>query len=130
MYPHVHGGEPVVPPFVVAGTVLGGSRVARVADPATALATVVSWCDRDPQASGTWYLDEGFREPVTVPARLRQGLVPESQRSAHLVVFAPGARQYAAVSTLCGEEFRLVDVDWLPVGSGMPCERCLVRAAR
>jgi hypothetical protein len=116
------------PAFVVAGTVLGEARTARVAGPATALATVVSWCERDPEASGAWYLDERCPVPVTVPVRLRPGVAPESHRAAHLVVFAPGARQYDAVSALCGAELRLVDVQWLPLGSGMPCERCLARA--
>lgn len=117
-------------PFVVAGTVHGWRQVVGVHDPEEALDEIIEWCASDPGATGSWFLRADCSEGVTVAARIKAGLALESQRSAHLFVLAPGIAQGANIVTQCGEILSLVDLEWLPLGGGMPCETCLVRASR
>lgn len=117
-------------PFVVAATVAGQRRSSWVADPAAALRQIVSWCDGDDAASGCWYLDERRQEPVTLTARLRSGLAPASQCQVHLFVFVPGVRQDESLAAVCDAQLHVLDVEWVPLGRGIPCNECLTAAAR
>lgn len=117
-------------PFVVDGTLHGWRQAVAVSDPAAALAEIAAWCAQDPRATGTWYLNEDYSEQVTIPARIKPGLARESLRSAHLFVLAPGVAQGATMTARCGLVLPLVDLEWLSLGSGMPCEPCFLGALR
>jgi hypothetical protein len=57
--------------------------------------------------------------------RQKAGAVRESLRTVHLVRLLPGEAHGGTVTALCGERLRILGVDALPVGAGMPCGGCL-----
>jgi hypothetical protein len=116
------GGET---PFLVSGTVHGRSVTVAVSAPDDVLGLIINWCAEDPRATGEWRLNSDYSEPVTTIARLRRGLVREVHRVAHLFRLLPGARQGFVLTAGCGETMPITDAEWLPIGAGMPCERCL-----
>ncbi|MFJ8812211.1 MULTISPECIES: hypothetical protein [Amycolatopsis] len=63
-----------------------------------------------------------------VLARPRSGTVGETQRVAH--VFPLPAERPGVLVAYCGFEGRRGELDLLDRPVGMPCERCLVVAAR
>lgn len=70
-------------------------------------------------------IQDSMPAKVLAVGRLIPGITGESRRSAHLFdVDAAGGRP-EELSARCGEELNLIDIEWLPLGSGMPCERCL-----
>ena len=62
---------------------------------------------------------------MTLPLRHKAGEVRESMRTVHLVRLLPGEAHGATITALCGERLRILAVDALPVGTGMPCAGCL-----
>ncbi|OXM52585.1 hypothetical protein [Amycolatopsis alba] len=65
--------------------------------------------------------------PATVLAvgRLMAGTAGESRRSAHLFDLHSGGSQPEFLHARCGAAMPYDHLEWIPVGSGMPCERCL-----
>jgi hypothetical protein len=116
---------PVPSPFVVVGHVNGREETARVGTPAEALARMLEWLRYDDDAAAVWYLREDWPGSVTVIGRPAAGVVGETRRSAHLFSINPGTVQYGSVTAACGTELCLLDIEWLSLGVGMPCECCL-----
>jgi hypothetical protein len=113
-------------PFVVSGIVHGHRMEALVSGLSEVLAQIATWTGVDPDAVGSWSLRDDYSEPLMLPVRRRAGSVNESRRSAHVVRLVPGAANGGVLTAVCGERLPLVGVDALPLGEGMPCERCLV----
>lgn len=65
--------------------------------------------------------------PATVLAvgRLMAGTAGESRRAAHLFDLHSGSSQPEFLHARCGAALPYDHLEWLAVGSGMPCERCL-----
>lgn len=57
--------------------------------------------------------------------RLTAGLIGESRRSAHFFDLDEGTGDSGFMRARCGSELPLPDIEWLKLGMGMPCERCL-----
>jgi hypothetical protein len=90
------------------------------------LAQIALWTGDDPDAVGCWGLRDDYSEPLMVPVRRTAGSTNEGGRAAHVVRLLPGAPHGGVLTAVCGERLPLVGVDALPLGDGMPCERCLV----
>ncbi len=112
-------------PLAVAGTVHGRVVEVLVATLADVLAHIATWTEQDPEAIGCWGLRADYSGPLTLPLRPKAGVVRESLRTVHLVRLLPGEPHGATVTALCGELLRILSVDALPVGVGMPCSACL-----
>lgn len=112
-------------PLAVAGTVHGRLVEVLVATLPDVLAHIALWTEQDPAAIGCWGLRSDYSVPLTLPLRHKAGVVRESRRTVHLVRLLPGAAHGAAVTALCGERLRILTVEALPVGTGMPCTGCL-----
>jgi hypothetical protein len=93
---------------------------------ADVLAQIALWTQDDPDAVGSWCLRDDYSEPLMIPVRRAAGSVGEGGRAAHLVRLLPGEPNGAVLTAVCGQRLPLVGVDALPLGQGMPCERCLV----
>lgn len=117
-------------PFLVCGTLHGRPVRTAVASPAEVLAQIVRWCTEDPEVTGYWLVDSDYREPISLVARFKPGHVGESRRVAHVFQLRPGAAQGGELVACCGQAMALADAEWLPLGYGMPCERCLAEALR
>jgi hypothetical protein len=117
-------------PFMVVGRVNGHEEAASVATPVDALTHMLDWLRMDEHASAVWYLREDWPAPVTLIGRPAPGVAGETRRCAHLFRVRPGAVLYGSITAHCGTELLLTDIEWLRLGAGMPCERCLVRAAQ
>lgn len=112
-------------PLAVAGTVHGQPVEVLVADLADVLAYIVAWTDQDPAAIGCWGLRADYSGSLTLLLRHKAGSVAERMRTVHLVRLAPGEPHGATLAALCGERLTVLGVDVLPVGAGMPCDRCI-----
>lgn len=117
-----------VDPFVVVGKVNGRDEAVRAASPAEALSRMLDWLAADDDASAVWYLRADWPEPVTVIGRPAPGSVGETRRCAHLFALEPGAVLCGDMRARCGTRLSLPEIEWLPLGAGMPCEYCLARA--
>ncbi|GAA3801549.1 hypothetical protein [Amycolatopsis tucumanensis] len=115
-------------PFVVVGKVNGRDEAARVGSPAEALSRMLGWLAADADASAVWYLREDWPGPVTVIGRPAPGTARETRRCAHLFPLEPGTVLRGALTAGCGARLRLPEIEWLPLGAGMPCEHCLATA--
>ncbi|WP_431922882.1 hypothetical protein [Amycolatopsis tucumanensis] len=115
-------------PFVVVGKVNGRDEAVRVGSPAEALSRMLGWLAADADASAVWYLREDWPGPVTVIGRPAPGTAGESRRCAHLFPLEPGTVLRGALAAGCGARLRLPEIEWLPIGAGMPCEHCLATA--
>jgi len=62
---------------------------------------------------------------VLAVGRLTAGLIGESRRSAHLFDLARESRELTSLVARCGVELPVNEIEWLSLGAGMPCERCL-----
>jgi hypothetical protein len=62
---------------------------------------------------------------VLAVGRLPAGLAGESRRSAHLFDIDADTTLRTSLIARCGSEFPVSDIEWLALGAGMPCERCL-----
>lgn len=120
-----HGDDPGSGRFVVGGTLHGRTVTVAVSSPAEVIAEIAGWVAADPSATGFWGLAEDYSDPVTLVARDRPGLVPEGDRVAHVFPLVPGVRQGMVLTSSCGAEYLITDLEWLPLGAGMPCEGCL-----
>lgn len=116
-------------PLVVSGTVHGRPVQVWVSGLPDVVAQIAAWTRDDPDALGSWGLREDYSEPLMIPVRRAPGVVEESKRAAHMVRLLPGEAVGAMLVTLCGARLPLVGVEVLPLGAGMPCERCLRDAA-
>lgn len=116
-------------PLVVSGTVHGHALRVMVAGLSDVVARIAHWIRDDPDASGSWGLRADYSEPLIIPVRRARGGVAEGARAAHVVRLLPGEPHGGMLAALCGERLPLVGVDVLPLGHGMPCERCLLRVA-
>lgn len=112
-------------PLAVAGTVHGQPVEVLVADVADVLAYIVAWTDQDPDAIGCWGLRADYSGSLTLLLRHKVGSIAERLRTVHLVRLAPGEPHGGTLTALCGERLTVLGVDVLPVGAGMPCDRCL-----
>jgi hypothetical protein len=112
-------------PLAVAGTVHGQPVEVLVADLVGVLGYIVAWTDQDPDAIGCWGLRADYSGSLTLLLRPKAGSVAERLRTVHLVRLAPGEAHGATLVALCGERLTVLGVDVLPVGAGMPCDRCL-----
>lgn len=65
------------------------------------------------------------RTAVLAVGRITAGLTVESRSSAHLFDLDDDAGTDGFVLARCGSELPLPDIEWLKLGMGMPCERCL-----
>ncbi|WP_435070458.1 hypothetical protein [Amycolatopsis thermoflava] len=65
---------------------------------------------------------------VRLLGRLAPGTAGETRREVHL--FAVAQDDPDNPVSLCGQRFRSADLEWLAAYGGMPCERCMARAAR
>lgn len=112
-------------PFMVVGRVNGREVAAAVPTPADAMRRMLDWLTLDDDASAVWYLREDWPEPITVIARMASGVAGETRRTAHLFQLDPGEVHCGSMTARCGTELCPSEVDWLRLGAGMPCERCL-----
>lgn len=112
-------------PLAVAGTVHGRPVEVLVATLPDVLAHIERWTEQDPSAIGCWGLRSDYSVPLTLPLRQKAGAVRESMRTVHLIRLLPGEPHGSTVTALCGERLRILGVDVLPVGMGMPCGGCL-----
>ena len=112
-------------PLAVAGTVHGRLVEVLVASLTDVLSHIATWTEDDPAAIGCWGLRSDYSVPLTLPLRCKAGTIRESRRTVHLVRLLPGEAHGATVTALCGERLRIIGVDVLPVGAGMPCGACL-----
>ena len=112
-------------PLAVAGTVHGRPVELLVATLPDVLTHIARWAEQDPAAIGCWGLRSDYSIPLTLPLRQKAGAVRESRRTVHLIRLLPGEAHGATVTALCGERLRILGVDVLPVGTGMPCGGCL-----
>jgi hypothetical protein len=62
---------------------------------------------------------------VLAVGRLAAGLVGESRRTAHLFDLEQESGELRALVARCGAELQVNEIEWLALGAGMPCERCL-----
>jgi hypothetical protein len=62
---------------------------------------------------------------VLAVGRLSVGLIGESRRSAHLFDLDVDSKRLTSLTSRCGNELPVSDIEWLSLGAGMPCERCL-----
>jgi hypothetical protein len=116
-------------PFVVAGTIHGRRVEALVSGLPDVLAQIASWTRDDPDAVGCWGLRDDYSEPLMMPIRRTAGSVRgETARAAHLVRLLPGEPNGGVLTAVCGQRLPVVGVDALPLGDGMPCERCLAES--
>ncbi|NIH86658.1 hypothetical protein [Amycolatopsis granulosa] len=116
-------------PFMVVGKVNGRDTAVRAETPAEALSRMLDWLAEDADAAAVWYLREDWPGPVTVIGRPAPGTERESRRCAHLFPLEPGMVLHGAITARCGTRLALPGIEWLALGSGMPCERCLAKAA-
>lgn len=116
-------------PLVVSGTVHGHASMVMVAGLSDVVAQIAHWTRDDPDASGSWGLRADYSEPLIIPVRRASGAANEGARAAHVVRLLPGESHGGMLAALCGERLPLAGVDVLPLGEGMPCERCLLRVA-
>lgn len=116
-------------PLVVSGLIHGHASVVMVAGLSDVVARIAHWIRDDPDASGSWGLRADYSEPLIIPVRRAVGAVNEGARAAHVVRLLPGEAHGGTLAAVCGERLPLVGVDVLPLGNGMPCERCLLRVA-
>ncbi|SDZ44321.1 hypothetical protein SAMN05421504_11730 [Amycolatopsis xylanica] len=65
------------------------------------------------------------RPAMLAVGRLTAGLAGESRRSAHLFDLDDDAVSSGFALARCGSELPLTDIEWLKLGMGMPCERCM-----
>lgn len=112
-------------PLAVAGTVHGRLVEVLVASLDAVLGHIATWTEQDPAAIGCWGLRADYSVPLTLPLRPKVGTVRESLRTVHLVRLLPGEAHGGHVTALCGEGLRILGVEVLPVGAGMPCAGCL-----
>ncbi|HEX4725219.1 MAG TPA: hypothetical protein VH333_22100 [Pseudonocardiaceae bacterium] len=112
-------------PLAVAGTVHGRLVEVLVASLDDVLAHIADWTGQDPGAIGCWGLRSDYSVPLTLPLRPKIGTARESMRTVHLVRLLPGEAHGGWVAALCGERLRILGVEVLPVGAGMPCAGCL-----
>jgi hypothetical protein len=122
---HVSGVADHAVPLAVAGTVHGRPVEVLVADLADVLAHIAAWTEQDPDAVGCWGLRADYSGSLTLLLRHKAGAVAECVRAVHLVRLAPGEPHGGALAALCGERLTVLGVDVLPLGAGMPCDRCL-----
>jgi hypothetical protein len=115
-------------PFVVTGILHGRAQRVAVSSLPDVLALIGRWTAEDPDATGAWALNEDYSAPVNLVARVRAGLIGERGRVAHVFSLVPGVSQGCRLTTCCGEQLSILDLEWLSLGEGMPCECCL-RAA-
>ncbi|WP_246257732.1 hypothetical protein [Amycolatopsis anabasis] len=113
------------PPFIVVGRINEREEVTSVASPAEALELMMRWLDQDEEARAVWYLRDDWPEAITVIGRPAAGAVGETQRSTHLFPIEPGVVHCGSLVAGCGTELPLPRIEWLRLGAGMPCERCL-----
>ncbi|TVT22346.1 hypothetical protein FNH05_33545 [Amycolatopsis rhizosphaerae] len=111
---------------MVVGRVHGRDEAARAASPHDALERMLTWLLSDDDATAVWYLREDWPTALTLVGRPARGVVGETRRQAHLFRLEPGAVLYGSITARCGAELGLPEIEWLPVGAGMPCECCLV----
>jgi hypothetical protein len=112
-------------PLTVQGTVHGHHVEALVTGLPDVVAQISRWVWDDPDAVGCWGLRTDYSESVLIPVRRKVGSVRESRRAAHVVRLLPGESHGSELVAMCGERLSLLGVDVLPLGVGMPCERCL-----
>jgi hypothetical protein len=117
-------------PFVVTGTHRGRAQSVTVPDVPGVLAVIGRWTADDPAATGSWALRGDYSAPVSLVARLRPGLIGERGRVAHVFSLVPGVPQRCTLTTCCGAQLSILQLEWLELGQGMPCEPCLHTAAR
>lgn len=115
-------------PFLVFGRVNGTEELASASGPAEVLELMLDWLRADRDAAAGWGLRGDWPDAVTLIGRPARGLVGESRRSAHLFQLVPGDVLHGSITARCGAELGLHEIEWLRLGAGMPCERCLVWA--
>jgi hypothetical protein len=123
--PFQESAEQPPPRFVVCGTLHGRKTTITVAGPAEVIAEIGRWAAEDPDATGVWGIPTDYSEPVTLLARGKPGQVRESARVAHALPLSPGVPLGMALTARCGERYAITELEWLPLGAGMPCENCL-----
>jgi hypothetical protein len=70
-------------------------------------------------------IQDSIPAKVLAVGRLVPGTSGESRRSAHLFDVEAGGIRPEELLARCGAVLKLTDIEWLALGSGMPCERCL-----
>lgn len=88
----------------------------------------MTWLQQDEDTCALWYLSESFPGPVNAIGRAASGTIGETRRCAHLFPLIPGVPQYGSLTAYCGDDLELPSIEWLEIGHGMPCERCLVQS--
>jgi hypothetical protein len=112
-------------PLAVRGTVHGHQVEVLVTGLPDVVAQIGCWVREDPDAVGCWGLRADYSESVLIPVRRQAGAIRESRRAAHVVRLLPGQSHGGHLVAVCGDRLPLLEVDVLPLGVGMPCERCL-----
>ena len=62
--------------------------------------------------------------------RMKAGTVLESRRVVHVFELSPDLPGAVTLTSSCGENLLVDDLQWLPRLAGMPCEECVVRSVR
>jgi hypothetical protein len=112
-------------PLTVQGTVHGHRVEALVTGLPDVVTQISHWVRDDSAAVGCWGLRADYSESVLIPVRRKVGSVRETRRAAHVVRLLPGESHGGELVAMCGERLPLLGADVLPLGVGMPCERCL-----
>jgi len=62
--------------------------------------------------------------------RIKAGMALESRRVVHVFELSPDLPNATTLTSCCGENLLVDDLQWLPRLAGMPCEECVVLSVR
>jgi hypothetical protein len=72
-----------------------------------------------------------YSDRAILLGRIKSGLALESRRVVHVFELTPDLPDAATTLTSsCGENLLVEDLQWLPRLAGMPCEECVVHSVR
>lgn len=115
-------------PFLMRGRI-GGTPVERPAystEQAEQFAQLAARSGGD--SWGSWMVlphGEDASEPIVLFARYRRGLVGETQRQVHAIGIIAGRLLGPELTTACRIVLPRGQVEFIALGEGMPCERCV-----
>ena len=68
-----------------------------------------------------------YSDRAILLGRVKAGRALESRRVVHVFELSPDLSQAVTLTSGCGENLLVEDLQWLPRLAGMPCEECVVR---
>jgi hypothetical protein len=73
---------------------------------------------------------QDYSDRAILLGRIKSGLVLESRRVVHVFELTPDLPNATTLTSSCGENLLVEDLQWLPRLAGMPCEECVVHSVR